>query len=161
MPRKLRGAINDREWIMVTFRQPTMDEDALRTAQAVHHAWNAALEAKDVEGVLALYAPDASIESPLVRYLLGTESGVCAGHEAMRAFIPKVFANQPEERRTYRNEVFTDGRVLMWEYPRETPDGEQMDFAEVMELQDGLIQRHRVYWGWYGVRTMTTGTHTR
>ena len=28
----------------------------------------------------------------------------------------------------------------MWEYPRATPDGEQMDFVEVMEIDDdGLI----------------------
>ena len=39
----------------------------------------------------------------------------------------------------------------MWEYPRETPEGDQMDFVEVMELNDeGLIQHHRVYWGWRG-----------
>jgi hypothetical protein len=96
-----------------------------------------------------------------VRYLLGTESGVCSGRDALCAFLPKVFANQPKERRTFRNDVFTDGRVLMWEYPRRTPDGEQMDFTEIMELENGLIRRHRVYWGWFGVRTLTTGTHTR
>jgi len=49
----------------------------------------------------------------------------------------------------------------MWEYPRATPDGDQMDFAEVMELEAGLIRRHRVYWGWYGVRTLTSGSHSR
>lgn len=39
----------------------------------------------------------------------------------------------------------------MWEYPRETPTGDQMDFAEVMELnREGLIQKYRVYWGWFG-----------
>jgi hypothetical protein len=49
----------------------------------------------------------------------------------------------------------------MWEYPRATPDGDQMDFTEVMELENGLIRRHRVYWGWFGVRTLTTGSHQR
>jgi hypothetical protein len=44
------------------------------------------------------------------------------------------------------------GHTMIWEYPRATPEGGQMDFTEVMELKDGLIQRHRVYWGWYGVR---------
>lgn len=30
--------------------------------------------------------------------------------------------------------------------------GEQMDFVEVMELNnEGLIQKHRVYWGWFGI----------
>jgi len=48
----------------------------------------------------------------------------------------------------------TDGRTLMWEYPRVTPDGTQVDLVEVMELEDGLIRRHRVYWGWYGLRTL-------
>ncbi|HEX4768771.1 MAG TPA: hypothetical protein VH414_21110 [Lichenihabitans sp.] len=42
------------ELIVVTFRQPTTDEGLLERARAVHHAWNAALKAKDVEGVLAL-----------------------------------------------------------------------------------------------------------
>jgi hypothetical protein len=38
----------------------------------------------------------------------------------------------------------TDGQTLMWEYPRVTPDGEQMDFVGVMEVRNGLIHRHRV-----------------
>lgn len=146
---------------MVSFRQPTADPQLQAIAERIHHAWNAALEAKDVEGAIALYAEDATIESPLVRYLLGSETGICAGREAIRAFLPKVFAHQPEERRTFRNPVFTDGQVLMWEYPRATPDGDQMDFAEVMQLEAGLIRHHRVYWGWYGVRTLTTGSHGR
>jgi hypothetical protein len=30
--------------------------------------------------------------------------------------------------------------------------GEQMDLVEVMELNDeGLIQHHKVYWGWFGL----------
>ena len=44
----------------------------------------------------------------------------------------------------------------MWEYPRATPTGEQIDLVEVMELRDGLIQRHRVYWGWFGVKALQT-----
>jgi hypothetical protein len=27
-----------------------------------------------------------------------------------------------------------------------------MDIVEVMEVRDGLIRHHRVYWGWYSVR---------
>lgn len=44
----------------------------------------------------------------------------------------------------------TDGRTLMWEYPRAMPDGEQIDIMEVMDVRDGLIQHHRIYWGWKG-----------
>lgn len=141
------------------FRQLTTDQALLDTAKSVHNAWNDALARKDAEALAALYAEDAVIESPLVAYLLGVERGICSGKEAIRAFLPKVFTNQPEERRTYRHTVFTDGKCLMWEYPRATPDGDQMDFTEVMELENGLIRRHRVYWGWFGVRTLTTGSH--
>jgi len=43
----------------------------------------------------------------------------------------------------------SDGtRKMMFEYPRATPEGEQMGFVEVIELNDdGLIQYHKVYWG--------------
>ena len=51
----------------------------------------------------------------------------------------------------HRAGFFTDGHRATWEYPRETPDGDQMDFVEVMEVEDGLIQAHRVYWGWRGM----------
>lgn len=33
---------------------------------------------------------------------------------------------------------------------RALPEGEQIDIAEVMEISDGLIQSHRIYWGWFG-----------
>ena len=50
----------------------------------------------------------------------------------------------------------------MWEYPRDTPDGEQMDFAEVMNINDdGLIQSQRVYWGWRGVKVMRDDDYHR
>jgi hypothetical protein len=146
---------------MVTFRQPTDDRKKLSAAEEVHRAWNDALARKDANALAALYTDDATIESPLVAYLLRTDRGVCAGKEAIKAFLPKVFANQPDERRTHRNFVFTDGEVLMWEYPRATPEGDQMDFVEVMELKNNLIHRHRVYWGWFGVATLISGSHRR
>jgi len=29
----------------------------------------------------------------------------------------------------------------------------------VMEIEDGLIRRHCVYWGWYGVRLLEENRH--
>lgn len=42
-----------------------------------------------------------------------------------------------------------------------SPDGEQMDIVEVMEIADGLIAHHRVYWGWLGVGMIVSGQHPR
>lgn len=118
----------------------------------VYRRWDEALGNKDLEASLSLYADDATIESPLVRHLLGTSEGIVRGKDALRAFITKVFQTNPPRRKRFKQGVFTDGRVLTWEYPRATPDGDQMDLVEVMEIEDGLIRRHRVYWGWYALK---------
>jgi hypothetical protein len=128
----------------------------------MYFAWNDALSRKDVEALLALYAPDAVLESPLVPYLLGTETGVVRGHGELRRLVEKVVALQPPVRQYHRTSYLTDGKRLIWEYPREGPEGEQMDFAEAMELDDrGLIRRHVVYWGWFGCRMLQRREHPK
>jgi len=105
-----------------------------------------------VEALLDLYAHDAVLESPLVSHLCGKETGICSGHEELRPFFEMLRERKPPVRQHYRTNYFTDGKTMIWEYPRETPKGEQMDFVEAMEINDdGLIQRHNVYWGWFGV----------
>jgi predicted SnoaL-like aldol condensation-catalyzing enzyme len=120
--------------------------------ERVYRRWDEALGNKDLEASLSLYADDATIESPLVRHLLGTSEGIVRGKDALRGFIAKVFQTNPPQRKRFKQGIFTDGRVLTWEYPRATPDGDQMDLVEVMEIEDGLIRRHRVYWGWYALK---------
>jgi hypothetical protein len=91
------------------------------------------------------------IESPLIPHLLGKGEGVCRGREEMRPFFEALAVCKPKIRQYYRTGYLTDGKRLIWEYPRAAPKGEQMDFVEAMELNDdGLIQRHCVYWGWFG-----------
>ncbi len=133
--------------------------DPTGAVERIYKLWDEALGTKDLDAVLALYAPDATIESPLVAHLLGVQSGICQGHDELRQFIHLVFQRQPAARKRFRTGYFTDGTKLMWEYPRATPDGEQMDFVEVMELKRGLIQHHRVYWGWFGLSILEKGQH--
>jgi SnoaL-like domain len=132
------------------------------TAQIEHifTAWDEALGAKDVDAAVALYQPDATLESPLVCHLLRTEEGVVRGREALRHFVSKVFAHQPAKRRRYRVGFLTDGARLVWEYPRQSPDGDQMDIVEVMEIRDGLTAHHRVYRGWLSVGLLMSGAHS-
>lgn len=125
----------------------------------VFQAWDDALGAKDLDASMALYHPHATLESPLVCHLLGTDEGVVRGREALRRFAEQVFAHQPPQRRRFRTGFLTDGARLTWEYPRASPDGDQMDIVEVMEIRDGLIAHHRVYWGWLGVNMLKGGEH--
>lgn len=128
--------------------------------EAVIQRWEDALSSHDAEALLACYAPDAVLESPVAAHILGGR-GICRGHEELRPFLAEVVARTPNERQYYRAGFFTDGRRATWEYPRQTPDGEQMDFVEIMEIEDGLIQAHRVYWGWRGVEILSTDQYHR
>jgi hypothetical protein len=90
-----------------------------------------------------------------------TARGVLRGHGELRPFFEKLAQRKPGVRRHYRAGYLTDGRTLFWEYPRAAPGGDQIDLAEVMEIDGGLIRRHRVYWGWFGVRVLQTDAYRR
>ncbi len=128
----------------------------------MYFAWNEALSCNDAETLLALYAEDAWFESPLVPHLLGTESGVLHGRKELRPLFDMLADRKPRVRQYFRTGYLTDGRRLIWEYPRDAGQGEQMDFVEAMELNDqGLIQRHCVYWGWFGFGVLQRNEYRR
>jgi ketosteroid isomerase-like protein len=128
--------------------------EQLKAVERIYHDWDKALSENDVERLVALYAPDATIESPLIPHLMGTKTGICRGRDEIRALLEKVAERKPATRQYYRTGFFTDGEKLMWEYPRAAPAGEQIDFVEVMEIRDNLIRHHRVYWGWFGFNVL-------
>jgi len=124
------------------------------TPERIYDAWAKGFAERDLEAILALYAPDATLESPLVNNLLGTDSGIVTGREQLRKFFGIILESTPSLKDRHRANFFTNGKVMIWEYPRVTPSGEQTDLAEVMELKDGLIQAHRIYWGWVGTKLL-------
>ncbi len=69
--------------------------------ERVTHAWERALASRDVDALVACYAPDATLESPLIPHILGTE-GVCRGHEQLRPFLEKVLQRTPVLRQYHR-----------------------------------------------------------
>jgi hypothetical protein len=79
-----------------------LDEKAVRAAERIYHQWDEALGAKDVEAAVALYAPDCSLESPLICHLLNSEEGVVVGRERLREFVHLVFEQEPAARQRYR-----------------------------------------------------------
>ena len=111
--------------------------------------------AKDREGrkLLDLYADDAVLESPLVMAILDRKhEGILRGRAELKEFIDEGLRRRPDELvRWYRTGLFfTNGEVITWEYPRQTPNGDQIDLVEVMDVRNGKIAHHRIYWGWFG-----------
>lgn len=109
-----------------------------------------------------MYAQNAVLESPLVPYIFAKEVGICRGHHELRRFFEALRKHKPPIRQYYRTGYFTDGKKLIWEYPRVTPKRDQIDFAEAMEINNkGLIQHHSVYWGWFGLRVLQRDESTK
>jgi len=127
--------------------------------ERIYQEWDDALSKLDVDRIIALYSPDMTFESPLVRHLFKTDRGVLHGRDEVKKLFDELAKTQPPTRKFYRKRYFSDGRTLMWEYRRQSPAGDQQDFVEVMEIEDGLIKRHCVYWGWFGVRVLERGEH--
>ena len=147
---------------MTNHTQFSNEEEKLKSlAKQVYETWDKALAENDIQGLLNLYAPDALLESPLIPYLLKVDSGVISGKEALLSFIEKIAARKPVIRKYFKQNFFTDGKTLIFEYPRQSPEGEQMDFVEIMEIENGLIHYHRVYWGWRGVKVIQEDSYYR
>ena len=141
---------------------PSNNRETLkRAAERIYHDWDEHLSKNDVESMMTLYCSDATIESPLIPHLMNMESGVIHGLKDIRRFYELISQRKPPIRKYYRTGYFTDGQTVIWEYPRKSPKGEQMDFVEIMELKGGLIHHHKVYWGWLGFKILINDQYHR
>jgi hypothetical protein len=138
--------------------QRSLRDGFVADCERIHREWDAHAKSLDTDGLIALYAPDAVLETPLVPAIFEGRSGILRGHGEIRPFFEEGARRRPNQLvRWYRTgNWLTDGkRTLMWEYPRQAPDGDQIELVEVMEIEHGLIQHHRIYWGWFGVNQLT------
>lgn len=124
--------------------------------QHIYEAWHTAAKNRDTAALIALYHDDAEFESPLVPVIMARASGVLHGRAEIEAFLAEGTRRRPNELvRWYRDgRYLASDNLLVWEYPRQTPDGEQIDILELMELADGKIRQHRIYWGWFGTQML-------
>jgi steroid delta-isomerase len=124
----------------------------------VYEQWHQTILNRDLQGLVALYAADAVFESPAVWVLNRQSDGVLRGRAAIESYFDTFFSKfRRGAADWYRDGTFfSDGKLLTWEYPRATPKGDQTDLVESMDLVGGLIARHRVYWGWVGLKNLMT-----
>jgi hypothetical protein len=123
----------------------------------IYDQWHATILRRDIDGLMALYAEDAILETPAILVTLTERTqGVLRGKSELRPFFEAGFRKLGSElNRWYRTGIFfSNGRQLTWEYPRETPQGDQVDLVEIMDIANGLISHHKVYWGWVGFKTL-------
>ena len=135
---------------------PTTEAQASR----IYELWDRYLRNGDMSGLASIYADDATVQSPLVPTFFGSGKGIAHGKAEVLRFLAETVKRRPNnEVHWYRDGYLWNGKILFWEYPAETPYGlYQVDLAEVMDLEGGLIKRHRIYWGWYAVEMIKKST---
>ncbi|MDU8923390.1 nuclear transport factor 2 family protein [Pasteurellaceae bacterium LIM206] len=128
----------------------------MNSFERIYEQWHLFAKTRDTENLINLYDDNATFESPLVPAILEQESGVLQGRAAILNFLQEGTKRRPNRLvRWYRNGTyFVTGDTLIWEYPRETPEGEQIDILEVMQIHNDKIVRHRIYWGWFGCQRL-------
>jgi predicted component of type VI protein secretion system len=70
--------------------------------ERIYHEGDAALPKSDGNAILALYAPDGELQSPLVTHLLNKEEGVCRGQSELKRFFDILATRKPASRQFYR-----------------------------------------------------------
>lgn len=135
---------------------PPTDTATADDAEFVFTEWDACARSRNVPGLLELYTEDAVLETPLAPRILDRSRGVLTGKRELARFFDEGGRRRPNERvRWHRDGTYLfNGHTLFWEYRRQAPDGDQVDIAEVMELDGPLIAFHRIYWGWFGTEML-------
>jgi steroid delta-isomerase len=91
----------------------------------IHAAWHRAASTGDIAALLAFYAEDAVLESPLVPAILDDKSdGVLSGKTEIARFLQAGARSRPIDLvRWHRSDAFfSAGNTLIWEYPRPPAD---------------------------------------
>ena len=108
--------------------------------------WLARFEARDLDGLLALYADDATHTSPKIRERHPETGGKLLGKAAMRTWWADSFVRLPTMR--YLPTQITAGPdSVLLEYVRHVDGEADLPIAEVFDVRDGYIVASRVFHG--------------
>jgi len=122
-----------------------MTDESLAAAERLLGDLEAAFSRHDVEGLVALFAPDATIESYLVSVVFHRKDGVCRGTAEIREFIRGLMqrgvpwgGHEPP---------IVRGNTIAVEF--QSPDSAAEKFSvDIIELKDGKVRSLRAYAGW-------------
>lgn len=102
----------------------------------------------DVESIVALFAPDATIESYLVSRVFNRTEGVCRGRAEIRTL---ALALSTRARPWGGHEPpIIQGNTAAIEYNNASSDAEKFS-VDIIEVRDGTIQSLRAYAGWRAI----------
>ena len=112
----------------------------------VARRWLARFNARDLDGLLALYADDAVHVSPKLRDRQPETRGEIRGKDKLRTWWADAMQRLPGLRYEEQHLTAAHERVFM-EYVRSAPGEPEILVAEVLVVRAGLIHESRVFHG--------------
>jgi ketosteroid isomerase-like protein len=129
-----------------------MTDEQATTAERVLRDMEAAFSRNDVEGVVALFAENATIESYLVARIFHRKEGVCHGHAEIRELI-RALAKRGTPWGGHGAPLI-HGNTIAVEYNAASSDTQKFS-VDIIELKGGKIQSLRAYAGWRAIMALT------
>jgi heme-degrading monooxygenase HmoA/ketosteroid isomerase-like protein len=114
--------------------------------RAIAERWLACFERRDLDGLLALYADNATHTSPKIRVRHPETGGLLTTKAAMHAWWADSFARLPSMRYVPVS-ITADRNRVYYEYIRQVDGEPDMPVCEVLDVKDGLIIASRVFHG--------------
>lgn len=117
--------------------------EAIRIVRGMDEAWAKG----DIEALVAFFAENATIESPLVCRIFQRTEGICRGREEIRRLL-SALVDQGRPWGTHEPPI-VGGKSVVVEYRPKAPssDAEHVS-VDVLELRAGKVQSLRAYLGW-------------
>ena len=116
------------------------------TTRNLAERWLDCFERRDLDGLLALYAEDATHTSPKIRARHPETGGQLRGKAAMRAWWQDAFDRLPTLRYV-ATAITADDRRVVLEYTRQVAGEPDLPIAEVFDVERGAIVASRVFHG--------------
>jgi len=133
-------------------RESIMKDEPVTTPEQVISDLEAARSRNALEGLVALFAQDATIESYLVSRIFNRTEGVCRGRaeirELARALLKRGVPWGGHEPPIIR------GDTVAVEFRDGSSDAEKFS-VDIIEVRDGKIQSLRAYAGWRALMART------
>jgi hypothetical protein len=125
-------------------QEPNMKDEHVAEAEQFMHAFDTVWADNDIEGAVALFAEDATLETPLAQRLLHRKDGVLHGRDEIREMVRALMSrgrgwggHEPPLIR---------GNTIAIEFRR--PSSVDHYSVDIIELRGGRIQSLRAYSGW-------------
>jgi hypothetical protein len=129
-----------------------MQNESTTTVEQVISDLEAAFARNDLEGVVALFAEDATLESYLVMRVLQRKEGVCRGRAEIREMV-RALMNRGVPWGGHGPPIIR-GNTVALEFVAAASEAEKFS-VDIIEVKDAKIQSLRAYVGWRALAAVT------